>query len=170
MTDVSSNGTPNSSQDMQLLEAVLETYGSDARRWPLAKQQALTAVLARNPAAQRALEEAVALDRLLDQAPVVSADRNAALADRIAASAVRQSRALGVVIGGSGARVMPIRRRDHGYAAAALAASLVLGIIAGQTGTIGTTAQTLVASLSSDSGAQIAQSDEADGLLDEDLL
>ena len=169
MTDL-----PSSDRDLQLLlqllETVLETYGSDTRRWPPAKQQALAALLAHNPAAQRMLQEATALDRLLDQAPVMSAEQQAALASRIVAAAIRQPRVVGGVIGGSGARVPPIRRRDHGFAAAALAASLVLGIIAGQTGTIGTTADTLVASLSSDSGAQIAQTDEADGLLDEDLL
>ena len=165
MTDVS-----NSGRDLQLLEAVLETFGSDARRWPLAKKQALAAVLAGNVAAQRMLEEAAALDRLLDQAPVLSAAETAALADRVAASAARPPRSIGGMNSGSGTRVLPIRRRDHVFAAAALAASLVLGIIAGQTGTIGTTVQTLAGSLSSDTGSQIAQTDEADGLLDEDLL
>jgi hypothetical protein len=57
-------------------------------------------------------------------------------------------------------------RRHHGFAATALAASLVLGVLAGQSSTV----SALLGTNSANASRQIAQTDDADVLLDEDLL
>lgn len=78
--------------------------------------------------------ESAALDRLLDTAPVVSIERERALARRIVAAA--QAAPRGVNAPG---KVVPLRRPGRASAllqpvAALLAASLVLGIVVGSTG------------------------------------
>ncbi|MFN3868510.1 MAG: hypothetical protein ACK4MF_05530 [Hyphomicrobiaceae bacterium] len=73
--------------DMELLSRVLEIYGANRSRWPAAERLALSRMLAENPAARRYVHEAELFDALLDEAPVVAASREAALATRIVAAA-----------------------------------------------------------------------------------
>lgn len=185
------------------LKVALETYGADRTRWPAPVRHGLASVIAGDGEAARMLREAEALDRLLDMAPTVSDERVAAMAERIAAAASRQPRMVGgdvsVVTDSSGPEirgseirgfgiqgaqlaaarrtttVIPFRRFEHAFAGAALAASLVLGVVVGQSSVItpalNPAAELLIGeTLNDTSQQQLANIDEADGFLDEDLL
>ena len=150
---------------LDVLDQALETYGGDAARWPEGTRLRLQPFLAVNGEAQNRLAAARALDRVLDFAPRLSDAQNAALAGRIVAKAARQPR---VVTGPAKPQAAPVWYRgftSQGFAGAALAASLVFGIYAGQAVDFGSWTDT-----ESATGQQMAQSDEADPLLDEDLL
>jgi anti-sigma factor RsiW len=146
------------------LDRALEAYGANTARWPKATRGKLEAFLAGNSEAQKRVTEALALDRVLSFAPRLSDADNSALAGRIVAAAARQPRAV------TGPATVPTAPRwfagrgSQGLAGAALAASLVLGIFAGQSADFETLSDALV------SGAQMAQSDETDVITDEDLL
>jgi hypothetical protein len=51
------------------LREIVEAYGAAAHRWPAAEREAALALLANEPKAQAWLDEALALDLLLDAAP-----------------------------------------------------------------------------------------------------
>lgn len=152
------------------LAAALDTYGADRTRWPAPLRHALSGLIAASAEAQRMLQDAEDFDRLLDEAPAASPDEVARLADRIVAAAERQPRVV------SSRPDAPVRQRrsisgQNRWAAAALAASLVLGIVAGQSRTIAPAADLLIgASDQSAASSQLALIDETDRLLDEDLL
>ncbi len=167
--------TRNDGEDMkrERLERVLEAYGSDPLRWPESDRAALagyhrTRNRTESSEARRAWQEAVALDDLLARANSLAAEAPPpmALADRIAAAAVAQSRATEIVQPASkpeaqiiafpnGARQQDqISPRAHGprathgntslgmrssLVAAALAASLIVGIFAGANGLLQST-------------------------------
>jgi hypothetical protein len=135
------------------LEATLDTYGADRTRWPAPLRHALSGLIAGNAEAQELLKKAEIFDRLLDKAPQYDAARAGRLADRIVAAAERQP------------RLMTTDRRE----ATALAASLVLGVIAGQSKIFN---ELLVGDGARATGIsqQLAQTDDADSFLDEDLL
>lgn len=138
-------------QLLQELNVLLEAYGSDRSRWPAAMRLRLSAFIASEPKARRALAEAEALDRVLDRAPFVSVDRQQALAQRIVAAAT--GAAPDARAGAGGGRVVPFRsnigRSSAGvpsrrYAAGALmAASLVLGVFAGSKNILSSSFDTL---------------------------
>jgi hypothetical protein len=156
------------------LEMALDTYGADRTRWPAPLRLEMSGLIANSREAQKMLADAAAFERLLDMAPQFDSSRLGQLSDRIAASAHRQPRLLegggGVSVGGSTAR-WPAHRRHHGIVATALAASLVLGVFAGQLNVFNSTADVV---LGEDGDQfvqrQLAQTDDADGLLDEDTL
>jgi hypothetical protein len=142
------------SATVEALRAVLEAYGADQARWPDDARVRLALLLATDASAQRLLAEATALDRLLDAAEAepatagldVSAVRGRILA---AAAATPQERIAGRA-GASGAlrpepAVKPfapppfLRARANAAGwpvATALAASLVLGLVAGARGNL----------------------------------
>jgi negative regulator of sigma E activity len=132
----------------------------------------LSAFVAGNREAQKRVSAARALDRVLDFAPRLSDAQTAALAQRIVARAAHQPRIV------AKSDVTPSRhwlrqRGNHGVAAAALAASLMIGVLAGQNTAFATLTDAIVGgtgTISSAAGQQVAQGDEADALLDEDLL
>ncbi|MFA5958154.1 MAG: hypothetical protein WC811_16440 [Hyphomicrobium sp.] len=135
----------------------------------------MSGLIAGNLDAQKMLQDAEAFDRLLDSAPQYDAGRLDLLSNRIAAAAERQPRlAVSHARATSGSSsVWTSLRRHHGVAATALAASLVLGIFAGQLNMFNSTADVLLGDdgvSSSTVNRQLAQTDDADGLLDEDLL
>ena len=129
-------------------EAMLEAYGADRRRWPADRLAGAERLLGENADARRVFEEARALDRVLAMAPAPSRTAETALADRIA-------RAVGAGQGQPrvnakdaparpSAEVIDFAARRHKQAAsvavgptrlhkaaAALAASLMLGIMFG---------------------------------------
>lgn len=147
------------------LEATLDTYGADRTRWPAPLRHDLSGLIAGNEDARRLLRDAELFDRLLDSTPQYDAARLDNLKARIAVAAERQPR---LVATQPETTARPVLRRHHGLAATALAASLVLGVLAGQSNIVNSL-------LGSDPGytsnsRQLAQSDEADILLDEDLL
>jgi len=128
------------------LEALLESAGSDANRWPPELRVHAEVLLATNAAARATLMEARALDRVLAVAPAPAPDRIAALQVRIleaaavprvpanaTGSSVRQtvvalqSRASTTAV----ADGVPQHRREAWGMGGLLAASLVLGLAFG---------------------------------------
>lgn len=157
------------------LEAALDAYGADRTRWPAPLRLALSGLIAGSSEAQRMLRDAEAFDRLLDKAPQYDQSRLDGLSQRIMATAERQPR---VVTSRWGIKreaterpaAWSWQRRHHGFAATALAASLVLGVFAGQLNVLNSSADVLLGGNGNASSTRIAQSDDADVLLDEDLL
>jgi len=149
------------------LEATLDTYGADRTRWPAPLRHALSGLIAGNAEAQELLKKAEIFDRLLDKAPQYDAARAGRLADRIVAAAERQPRLM--TTDRREAMGHPVLRHRHGLAATALAASLVLGVIAGQSKIFN---ELLVGdgARATSISPQLAQTDDADSFLDEDLL
>ena len=148
------------------LEATLDTYGADRTRWPAPLRHALSGLIAGNAEAQELLKQAEAFDRLLDKAPQYDAARLGKLTERIVAAAERQPRLVAQQRVATGHLAL---RHRHGLAATALAASLVLGVLAGQSNAFNVLlggGGSRVANISQ----QLAQTDEADSFLDEDLL
>lgn len=156
------------------LEAALDTYGADRTRWPAPLRLSLSGLIAGNPDAHQMLKDAEAFDRLLDKAPQYDAARLDKLSDRIIAAAERQPRLVTSQerpTTSLGSR-KPVLRRHHGFAATALAASLVLGVFAGQMKVFTSTADAVLGddNASSTVSRQVAYTDDGDSFLDEDLL
>jgi len=164
---MSRNGLGPASLDK--LEAALDTYGGDRTRWPAPLRLALSGLIAGNAEAQEMLKDAEAFDRLLDGAPQYDAARLGKLKERIATAAALQP---WLVAARLAANTSPSGRRHHGLAATALAASLVLGVFTGQLKVVNSTADILLDGSAgyTNNSRQLAQTDEADNLLDEDLL
>lgn len=162
--------TLDQKQNFELLDQTLEAFGADASRWPEGVRDRLMAFTASDSAAQKRLAAARALDRVLSFAPRLSDAQNAALASRIVDRAVRQPRAVTATD-----PAPPLRRwlgRSNGVAAAAMAASLMIGVLANQNTTFSTFADAIVGGTDASAGnsQQVALGDEGDTLLDEDLL
>jgi hypothetical protein len=162
--------TVDQKQKLELLDQTLEAYGANASRWPDGVRDQLMAFTVGNSAAQKRIAAARALDTVLGFAPRLSEAQNTALASRIIDRAVRQPRAVTATDAAP-----PQRRwlgRSNGMAAAAMAASLLIGVLAGQNPTFSTFADAIVGGTdaSAGHGQQIALGDDADTLLDEDLL
>lgn len=160
---------------MALLEETLEIYGADRTRWPLEVRRALTGLIAESADARRVVADGEALDRLLDWAPVLDQARLTALADRIAAASRTTPRLAATVnVPVFKSAVWPMRRALSGMA---LAASLVLGIIAGQSVEMAPAVSELATVAGLDAGIEatagnntVALGDDADTGFDEDLL
>jgi hypothetical protein len=147
------------------LEGALDTYGADRTRWPAPLRHELSALLAGSEDARKLLGDAELFDRLLDYAPQYDVTRLDGLKKRIAAAAEHQPR---LVATQPQAARPTVLRRHQGLAATALAASLVLGVLAGQSRIVNSfwgSSQN-----SSNATRQIAQTDDGDILLDEDML
>lgn len=163
---------------LEAFEQVLERYGSNRTRWPAPLRKRFASILSEDKAAVERLREAEALDRLLDLVPPPAIDTQG-LAARIMAAVEAES---GPAPAPKSARswspqVLRARvatsGRTHVPAAALLAASLVLGMFSGFTGTFDTTVQPLVADASYDGDAdlsQIAFDSNALGFFEEDFL
>lgn len=164
---------------LQDLASALDTFGADRTRWPAPVRLALSSLISSNIEAQRMVREAEAFDKILDQAPSLSIEALTRLAGRIEADTVRHPR----LVSGAGAatsrqpstqRGFAFGGRQHGMAAAALAASLVLGILVGQTPALNPAAELLIGQSNTtfdpSTAPLLANVDEAEGLLDEDLL
>lgn len=154
------------------LEAALDTYGADRTRWPAPLRLALSSLIAGSADAQRMLKDAEAFDRLLDSAPQYDVTRLDRLSDRIAAAVERQPRLVSSKPAAAAGEATKWHRRHHGLAATALAASLVLGLFAGQLNMFNTTADALLGgdNPSVVSSRQLALSDDTDSFLEEDML
>lgn len=128
--------------EIRALKALLEIHGADRTRWPAAERLRFAPLIASDAGAQGLMAEAEALDRLLDHADEPEAAVPRALSDRVVAAAARES-------GWQGTASAPVRTRDGlagrsatprtaGAAAwsvpALLAASLVVGVLAGASG------------------------------------
>ncbi len=169
------------SKEVDALERLLEIYGADRTRWPARERLRFASLIANEPEAQRIVEEADALDRLLDVAPIVKEEQEQALSLRIMAAArVTESTSLSagkaVPFAVSNIVKLPawMRRPQSAGAFGAsewpavglLAASLVLGVMLGSAGTLDSTMQEVadVAGLSSSDAV------ETQLALDEDMV
>lgn len=158
---------------MELLADVLDKFGADRTRWPAAARREISALLTVSAEARRQLSEAEAFDRLLDKVPGVDAGKVAALADKIMAAS-RTTPRVAATRTPPPPRAMPVlRRRTAGFAA--LAASLMIGILAGQSASVQPTVSDLAdyVGLSGNGGGLIATAprlDESDASVDEELL
>ena len=162
---------------------LLDVYGSDRTRWPVEARASAGQLVARDKAARRLLAEAEALDKTLERAPLPSLAAEAALADRIIATARRSPRmvpasnmtAAAPSVADNVVRLAsrPTRPRwlPTGLASAAgmLAASLALGVFLG----VSNLSQGVVPVLEDMTGISIGVQPRAVAqvdLLDEDLL
>src|SRR6516164_2616183 len=86
--------TNATNDDMTLaeFERLLDVYGSDRSRWPVAARASAGQLVARLAVARRLLAEAEGLDRVLERAPMPTLAREAALAERILVAARRSPR------------------------------------------------------------------------------
>lgn len=118
------------------LKMVIEAYGGDLERWPESERAELAALATGTPEAASLLAEARALDGVLRSAPVADPDRLARLHEQILAEA---SAAAGGNAASTG-RLTPLPARfvrptpsprTPLWAAAALAASLFVGVALG---------------------------------------
>jgi hypothetical protein len=131
--------------EIEALEELLARYGAERTRWPAPARLRFAPLLASDKEAQRLLREAGALDSILDKAPGPRLPAEA-LAERIVAAAVAESERRPTVLprgrAVSGAPSRSVwRARDlmgatSWPAAALLAASLLIGAIAGTLGAL----------------------------------
>lgn len=136
--ETKSNG-PEQGEACSLLRELFDTYGSQTARWPERGRQLYTAHAA-DPAVVAMAAEARAFDRLLSQSvPVAAAERLGALAGRIVAAADdgQPGAAAANVLSFASRRAdasprLTVATRRAGYAA--LAASLLLGVLVGTSG------------------------------------
>lgn len=141
-------------REIEALRGLLETYGSDRTRWPARERLRFANLIAQDAQARAMMTEAAALDRLLDMAPQVSSEREFALAARIIAAAMvtersatsagtpaNQASSRGNVLDLNAARQRsaggfyrrPVRKAGW-QAAGLMAASLIIGVMAGASG------------------------------------
>lgn len=150
------------------LETALDTYGADRTRWPAPLRHELSALIADSSEARDMLRDAELFDKLLDRAPQYDSSRLDGLKQRIATAAAHQPRLVvthpEAATEASAHRSVP--RHRQGWAVTALAASLVLGVLAGQSSVV----SSLLGTNSTYASRQVAQTDDADFLLDEDML
>ena len=116
---------------------LLDIYGADRTRWPLAVRASAATRLAADTKARVLLAEAEALDTLLLRAPEPEGADVSALADRIIAAALRAPRLVASSGPAAPAVAAPrsaLRAPDRApqRAAALLAASMMIGIFVGQ--------------------------------------
>lgn len=187
-------------REIEALGVLLDRYGADRTRWPAPDRLRVAPLLKESSEARRLLAEAAAFDRLLDLAPTVAAERQAALVDGIVARALRTPAAAGPGVGVAAAssdrdhrpasparagdvtavrsgrragRPMPRFGSSAAWPAAALlAASLVLGIFAGSNGLLPSATFGLTTSAASDTefDGRLLALGPESGLADEDTL
>lgn len=169
----------------QALEHLLNVYGADRTRWPARERLRFAGFICEDEAAQRMLAEAGALDKLLDCASHASEERERALKERIVAAALRSGETTLAVVAGNEStasqrpnwmrmpslRKVPMRREWP--AAAVLAASLVVGVMLGSSGTLDSTAQEMAEATgfaTAGESSQLALGEDLVAMVDEELL
>jgi hypothetical protein len=173
-------------EDRQALQHLLEIYGADRTRWPARERLRFASFISEDEEARRLMAEAAALDALLDLAPKASAAREHALKERIVAAALRSAEPrFAVIAGGDRAEARGLKawmRRPSfgsapasgGWAAAGvLAASLVVGVMLGSTGTFDAPVRNVAEAAGFAAPAdtsQLALGDDVFTVADEDLL
>lgn len=124
----------NIKNKLDRLKHVLDTFGADSTRWPVADRTALEAHAGTNKSAARLVNEAKALARVMNAAPELHA--SAALREQIVAAALDDpGREVTVVPFASARRqVFSSQRTASMWPAAALAASFAFGLYMGVSG------------------------------------
>ncbi len=154
--------------DLEALQTALDTYGADRTRWPAPLRLRFASLIASNADAQRRLAEADAFGRLLDLASP-SEDESA---DKVRAAVFAHLKGHGVpVVAPVAGVVVPMARRASPPAsrslwreASLLAASLMLGVIAGLSGTLDPAQQAIAGITSSNADADPDIGDVALGI------
>jgi hypothetical protein len=119
------------------LEQVLDTFGANPARWPVSDRAALEVLVETQHQARRLLDEAQALERVMDVAPMVKASD--ALKARIVTAAINDPEREASVVPISASPDRPeyslrARRAALMWPAAALAASFAFGLYLGVSG------------------------------------
>ncbi len=175
--------TQNDPMDLASLERLVDAYGSRLDRWPAALRPGAEQLLLRDAQAAALVAEARALEAILDAAPRSGALDTSALVSRITAAAVSSrteiapSRATGpttvtvIPLGRSAGRPgkPALRQAATWQAAAALAASLVLGLALGATGIASTSVERVAEAIGLDVADQSVLALASEDTL-EDLL
>ena len=167
------------------LSGLLDAWGGDPVRWPARVRQRIAVLAATGPGARRLLDEAKALDRLLDRAGEAPAPlpppAASALTDRIVARALASERPVGSAapMQPANAKVIPLPTRprlaaaprlsNRWHAPGLIAASLLAGLYFGGSVNLAPVLQELaeVAGLSTVVDPSLAG---ADDLADEETL
>ena len=125
------------------LEATLDTYGADRTRWPAPLRLALSGLIAGNAEAQKTAEGCRGLRSSSRSSAAIrcGASRQAQGADRRGRRATAATCLDRPALAAAAPRICAA---ITGLAATALAASLVLGVFAGQTSVLNTTADTIL--------------------------
>lgn len=84
-------GNDQRQREIDALGTLVDRFGADRTRWPAPDRLRFATLLKESAEARRTLAEAEALDRLLDEAPLVDAGRHGALCDRIVARALAET-------------------------------------------------------------------------------
>lgn len=158
---------------LDLLQDVLDAYGGDRTRWPAHVRLELSQLLSVSPQARELLAGAQALDRLLDMAPAVSKEKTDALAQRILAQAARSPRVATSTTPVQAIRPAVPQWRRFSAGMAALAASLMIGVLAGQSSAIAPTVGEIADAAGLGAAAdtlQFAQFDDTDATVYEEAL
>lgn len=173
----------NSGQDAirQELDRLLGSYGGDHARWPAGSYARLATEIDRSPDLRRAVADARAFDRLLEEAPALDAGRRSKLADRIAVAALAEPRqAAAITVAQRTGNVVAFEPRrpaaravvmtpSRWRGAALLAASLALGLMIGLSGSMQSLAQEIASQFTTETDTGlIAMHDDV--LADEDVL
>lgn len=112
--------------NIERFQYLAEAFGGDLSRWPADQQNAAAAFLRTSPAARRALDEALALDALLNKA---TQDDDADRVDRMAAAVAAR-------LSDRPAPVAALNMPAPRWAAGFLCAMALAGVLTGaQTGT-----------------------------------
>ncbi|MCB1504711.1 MAG: hypothetical protein KDJ47_07005 [Hyphomicrobiaceae bacterium] len=112
--------------EIERLQAVVDVHGGDRERWPAADRLALGALVAHDDEAAAIVREALALDRLLNVAPALSPEREARLAQRIVAAAVKEGRWGGETSSAQSSVAVPQRQHIEAAEVGATATGLKL--------------------------------------------
>ncbi|MEZ5923935.1 MAG: hypothetical protein R3D57_06070 [Hyphomicrobiaceae bacterium] len=160
--------------NLERLNIAIDAFGGDPSRWPDGEREALKAIVKHHPELKARLREERALDRVLAQAPAVPAEQLDRLRERIMGAIAAEARAYD---DRAGATVVPLPMRARSPrpilrqswpAAAALAASLLIGVWLGSS----EFSQPAVESLVASAGLDVAATGDADvfDVMDEELL
>ena len=174
--DTGPNAAPNAGQHAAMTATefvdMVAAFGADTKRWPAPKRAAAERLVSGDPIVRISLSEAGALDRILAAAPVMSATRDAVLAERIMQAAQQAPRL--IVQNGALAPSVRAVEKPHQLSARApvrgaawqgaalLAASLLVGVFVGQTEFSGGALPALVELAGLDTGLDAGHVDHSD--------
>jgi hypothetical protein len=126
-----------STMTLAAFEHLLDVYGADRTRWPLAERAGAASLLLSNASARRRLMEAAALDDLLQRIPDPSEGDVQVLTDRILAAATQGLSKPAIYVPHQHLNIAQapapqFYRSQTWRAASLLAASLIVGAFLGQ--------------------------------------
>jgi len=134
-------------QDLAYLQGLVDVYGGDETRWPLAQRARFASFVAEVPEARAMVAEARALDAMIGQASRSDTASAKAIAARAVRSVQAHSARTDAIAPERHANVVrwprPSLRIEAWAAAAVMVAALAFGLFAGQSGWIDPALETL---------------------------